>query len=202
MKGVLLLNGQPYTGDRNTIDRVVYCCDGAYEWAHGKVKIDKNIGDFDSLPYMPTPLPEEIYPSEKDYTDGEIALKKMLDAGVDDIQIYGGFGGREDHFLGNLQLLLYAYRRGAKVQMISEQTIIVPAGGKIAVGEYAGKTLSVLPFFGDVHITESTGLKYAYPEKLCQGTCRGISNVVQSCNAEIEVGSGDVVLIIVNRGSV
>jgi thiamine pyrophosphokinase len=202
MLGILLLNGQPYTGEIDDKDCVVYCCDGAYEWARGKVRIDKNIGDFDSLPYMPTPPPEEVYPSEKDFTDGEIAINKMLDFGVDEMEIYGGFGGREDHFLGNLQLLYRAYERGAKAKMISEHTIIFLAGGCVCLGEYVGKTLSVLPFIGDAHITKSTGFKYAYPEKLSFGTCRGISNVVNSSRAELSVGEGDVVLIIVNRGSV
>ena len=105
MKGILLLNGEPYDGEIDDTSAVVVCCDGAYEWAKNKVRIDKNVGDFDSLKYIPTPAPEEIYPAEKDYTDGEIALKKLIALGVDEIEIYGGGGGREDHFLGNLQLL-------------------------------------------------------------------------------------------------
>ena len=99
MKGILLLNGAPYTGEINDCGAAVYCCDGAYEWAKGRVRIDKNVGDFDSLPYIPSPPPEEIYPSEKNFTDGEIALFKMLGSGIDDITIYGGGGGREAAFI-------------------------------------------------------------------------------------------------------
>ena len=77
MKGIILLNGEPYTEKINADGALVYCCDGAYNWAKGKVRIDKNIGDFDSLDIVPDPVPEEIYPAEKNFTDGEIAMSKL-----------------------------------------------------------------------------------------------------------------------------
>ena len=70
MKGIILLNGEPYYKAINAENAVVYCCDGAYAWAKGRIKIDRNIGDFDSLNQTPYPPPEEIYPAEKDFTDG------------------------------------------------------------------------------------------------------------------------------------
>lgn len=202
MKGVLLLNGQPYEGEIDADGALVYCCDGAYDWAKDKVTVDKNIGDFDSLPYLPEPPPEEIYPSEKDFTDGEIALFKMIGAGVTELVIYGGEGGREDHFLGNLQLLYYACAHGVKAVMETQRSLIFAVGGRIPLGAYAGKTLSVLPFGSSVHIIESAGLKYAYPKRLKCGECRGISNVVTDASAYLEVKKGDTALIVVNRGEV
>ena len=196
------MNGEPYAGEIDDKNALVFCCDGAYEWAKGRVRIDKNVGDFDSLGYIPTPAPEEIYPSEKDFTDGEIALYKLLDSGVDEIEIYGGGGGREDHFLGNLHLLYCAHKRGAKAKMITERSVIFPAQGVIELGQFKGKTISVLPFGSRVHIMGSTGLKYAYPEALEYGVCRGLSNVVESADARLETGGNDVALIIINRGEV
>ncbi len=200
MKGILLLNGDPFEEKINTEGALVYCCDGAYNWAEGKVRIDKNIGDFDSLDKVPFPPPEEIYPSEKDYTDGEIALFKLIKGGADDVEIYGGGGGREDHFLGNIQLLFAAHERGVKAKMITARSEIFCAEGKISLGRYDGKTLSVLPFCEKLHIIESAGLKYTYPEFLVRGVCRGISNIVTDGGAYLKVGG--VALIIVNRGKV
>ena len=200
-RGVLLLNGRPYTGEIQAENAVVYCCDGAYGWARGRVRIDKNVGDFDSLGYMPDPPPEEVYPSEKNYTDGEIALFKMLADGIDDITIYGGFGGREDHFLGNLQLLYAAHARGARIKMASEDCLIYPASGRVWLEGLAGKTISVFPFSSAVHIMESRGLKYSYPPELHYGECRGVSNIVTGQCAHIDVAEGTV-LIIVNLGEV
>lgn len=202
MKGVLLLNGQPYAGEIEADGALVYCCDGAYRWARGRVKIDRNVGDFDSLDGIPDPPPEEIYPSEKNYTDGEIALLQMLDRGVTELKIYGGGGGREDHFLGNLQLLYLAYRRGVRAMMINENSLLFVAGGRISLGEYAGKTVSVLPFGNRLRIMESAGCKYSYPKRISLGECRGVSNVVESGEAFLRLRKGDCALVIVNRGSV
>lgn len=200
MKGIILLNGEPYTGEIDADGAVVYCCDGAYEWARGRVRIDKNVGDFDSLGYIPCPPPEEIYPAEKNCTDGEIALFKLIGEGVDEIEIYGGGGGREDHFLGNLHLLYAACKRGVRCKMVTENSIIFPATGKIPLGGYSGKTLSVLPFGGSLNIMDFRGLKYSYPERISYGECRGISNIAEDENAFLSVDG--VALIIVNRGKV
>lgn len=200
MKGIILLNGEPYSGEIETEKALVYCCDGAYNWAKGRVRIDKNIGDFDSLEELPYPPPDKIYPSEKDFTDGEIALFKLLETGVREIEIYGGGGGREDHFLGNIHLLYKAYSSGVKCRMINNGSILFPASGKIELGKFNKKTISVLPFGDILHIIESAGLKYSYPDKISYGECRGISNVVQSDSAYLTVEG--CALVIVNRGKV
>lgn len=201
-KGILLLNGEPFSEPINDSDAAVYCCDGAYAWARGRVRIDKTVGDFDSLSYIPDPPPEEIFPSEKNFTDGEIALFKMIAAGFGDITIYGGGGGREDHFLGNLQLLYAALSRGVSCRMITSRSIIFAARGVVELGSFSGSTFSLLPFGSEVHIMDSRGCKYAYPEKICVGECRGISNIVQSKEAYVRLREGDTALIIVNRGKV
>ena len=200
MKGIILLNGDPYTGDIDARDAVVYCCDGAYSWAKGKVKIDKNVGDFDSLGEVPYPPPEEIYPAEKNFTDGEIAVMKMLEAGVGEIEIYGGFGGREDHFIGNLQLVYKAFKSGAKCALITQNSRIFAGTSRIFLGNYAKKTISVLPFGGTLHIINSKGLKYEYPDSISYGECRGISNIVETEEAYLTVEG--VALIFINLGEV
>lgn len=202
MKGILLLNGRPYGGEITCENAYVVCCDGAYRWARGKLRIDENVGDFDSLDFIPEPPPSEIYPSEKNFTDGEIALFKLLDKGVDEIEIYGGFGGRCDHFIGNLHLLYAAHARGVKAEMYDEVASAFVGGGKISLKGICGKTFSLLPFGGTVHIMDSTGCKYAYPEKIGYGECRGISNVAESDDASVTIGENDCALIIVNRGEV
>ncbi|MGN0818008.1 MAG: thiamine diphosphokinase [Candidatus Coproplasma sp.] len=202
MKGVLLLNGQPYSGEIDCQNAVVYCCDGAYEWAKDRVRIDKNVGDFDSLGYIPYPPPEEIFPAEKNFTDGEIAVRKMIAQGLNRIEIYGGGGGREDHFIGNLQLLYYCRAHGVEAVMINDGAVIFAASGTIALGEYAGKTFSVLPFGDRARIIKGEGCKYAYPPELRLGECRGISNIVESKTAYLEIDERDCALIIINRGKV
>lgn len=199
MKGILLLNGEPYDGAIDCERAYVLCCDGAYAWAHGKIKIDENIGDFDSLSkeFTPYPPPTEIYPSEKDYTDGEIGLRKLIERGCDEIEIYGGGGGREDHFIGNLQLLYYAYARGVKVKLLTKYSEIFPASGRVELHGQKGRTMSLLPFGGSVLVTNSEGLKYPLNElKLEYGYCRGVSNVIQKDEAYFDCNAGMVLVFL------
>lgn len=200
MRGILLLNGEPYSGKIDAKDAYVVCCDGAYEWAKDRVRIDENVGDFDSLSYVPDPPPKEIYPSEKDFTDGEIALFRLIDAGFSPIEIYGGGGGREDHFLGNLHLLYAADARGVSARMITEYSEIFIGKNRVELNGLKGVTFSVLPFGGALHIMESTGLKYAEPPVINYGQCIGVSNVVNGDTAGFVIAGGDRALIIVNRG--
>ena len=178
MRAVILLNGEPYRGAIDDDGALVLCCDGAYDWAKGRLRIDVNLGDYDSLGYQPDPPPAEVYPSEKNYTDGELALMRAMDAGADDIEFYGGGGGREDHFLGNLHLLYAACRRGVRAVMVTNHARIFAAEGLVELNGLQGKTLSIVPFGGEVHILESGGLYYPLPDTFVYGSTRGISNVV------------------------
>ena len=195
MKAIILLNGEPYRG-AIAEGAYVYCCDGAYKWAKDKVRIDENLGDYDSLPIIPTPAPKEIYPSEKNETDGEIALHRAIAAGATNITIYGGGGAREDHFLGNLHLLYAAHKKGVRAEMITNYSRIFAGEGLITIDGCKGKTLSVLPFGGDVRVKESGGLKYPLHElELCYGTTRGISNIALEDEAYL-LSEGTVLIMI------
>ena len=201
MKAIILLNGEPYRGRIADGEAYVYCCDGAYQWAKDRVRIDENLGDYDSLPIIPTPAPKEIYPAEKNETDGEIALHRAIAAGATSITIYGGGGAREDHFLGNLHLLYAAHKKGVRADMITNYSRIFVGEGLVTIGGAKGKTLSVLPFGGDVRVRESGGLKYPLKELgLCYGSTRGISNIALEDEAYL-LAEG-IVLIMVDEAAI
>ncbi|RFU63227.1 thiamine diphosphokinase [Peribacillus saganii] len=75
------------------------------------IKPDVAFGDFDSvtgdeLDLITAQLGElEIYPSEKDETDMEIAFNWTMSQKAENIFIFGATGGRLDHMLANIQLL-------------------------------------------------------------------------------------------------
>ncbi len=190
MKGIILLNGEPYAGEivKNAGD-VVLSADGALRWAKGKVEIDVTAGDFDSLGYVPEG--SVVYPSEKNYTDGEIALAILIGRGCREIEIYGGGGGREDHLFGNLQLLYAAYLQGVRCVMKTNCCDIFCASGEIVFENLAGSTLSLAPVGLSAHIMESEGMKYPLSDlTLSAGSCRGISNVVESGRARVVCDDG------------
>lgn len=199
MKGILLLNGDPYEGKIDRSGAYVLCCDGAYAWARNKLTIDENIGDYDSLSadVVPDPPPSEIYPSEKNFTDGEIGLRKLIERGCNEIEIYGGGGGREDHFLGNLHLLYHACERGVRATMFTKYSQIFSAKGLVKISGKKGSTMSLTPFGGSAHIANGDGFKYPYQDLTLEyGYCRGVSNIIQKDEAFFDCNSGMVLVFL------
>ena len=95
----------------------VLCADGGWQLARRLgVKPDLVIGDFDSSD-APEGAQIERFPVEKDDTDTLLCLKHALALGFDDFLIVGGFGGRLDHTISNLQTLRYAKKRRARAEM-------------------------------------------------------------------------------------
>ncbi len=198
MKAIILLNGEPYCGAIEKGTAYVLCCDGAYRWAKEKIEIDENLGDFDSVGETPVPPPRTIYSVEKNETDGEIAVERALELGADEIEIYGGGGLREDHFLGNLHLMYRAHTGGARVQMLTNISRILICEGQTKLRGVKNKTLSIIPFGGDAHIMNSKGLHYPlHGLLLAYGSTRGISNIAEE--EEISFFAAGRVLVVVNE---
>lgn len=66
-------------------------------------------------------------PSEKDFTDGQLALKTAMENfDFDEIHIYGATGGRIDHLLANLFMSVFPGFQSVieKVKMIDEDNFI------------------------------------------------------------------------------
>lgn len=195
---VILLNGEPYRGEISAEDAYVLCCDGAYSWAKGRVRIDENLGDFDSLSETPDPPPLRTFPAEKDETDGELAVDIALDMGAADLVFYGGGGKREDHFLGNLHLLYKAKEKGVSARFKTNGAeLVLCGGGEQTFSCKRGATVSLLPFGGDAHIMNMKGLKYAVGD-LClrYGSTRGISNLTTGEGFSFRVNEGYVLVIL------
>ncbi len=77
---------------------------------------DMAVGDFDSGNADELPDKTEIVevPTEKDFTDTELAADIAVEHGADSVIIVGGLGGRLDHTLSNLSLLEKLWRLGIR----------------------------------------------------------------------------------------
>src|SRR5665213_4601129 len=113
LKVIIFLNGdlsdlslvQPEIDNRT----MLIGCDGgtSYILALG-YKPAVIIGDFDSLDKDSTDLKDTTYvryPTDKDYTDSELAIRYAAEQGCDQIILAGALGTRLDHLLGNILLL-------------------------------------------------------------------------------------------------
>ena len=95
-------------------DAMILCADSGLRHARALgISPDWVLGDFDSSSEQPEGESVLRYPPEKDDTDTMLAVKQALSVGAEEIQIYGGLGGRFDHSIANVQTLRYLSEHGA-----------------------------------------------------------------------------------------
>lgn len=155
------------------------------------------IGDLDSATTAEVEgaVAQEIevrrYKPDKDETDLELALLAAVEKGFDEILIIAALGGRLDHTLGNLNLLMLPLLAGVKVTIENgaEEVFIIRDSAEI-IGS-PGDVVSLIPMQGEVKGVETRELKYPLRhETLLQEQGRGISNVMLGDRAGVSIQSG------------
>jgi thiamine pyrophosphokinase len=182
---------------------LLICCDGgARHFQNSGIKPDVVIGDMDSI--APNQLAgysrEKIkiikYPVNKDFTDTELALDYALGLKPEKIFIWCALGGRIDHTLANVFLLVKGREEGVRISLIDEYCEAFVLDKEATFTNETGKTVSLLPLTPQVTGINLTG--FAYPlEKgtLKMGESRGISNVINDERAVVKVGKGSLLVI-------
>jgi thiamine pyrophosphokinase len=144
-------------------------------------------GDFDSvtsseLEWINKRLKEHyVYPKEKDKTDLEIALQYAIDQKPDLIQIFGATGGRLDHSLINLQLLVQTMQVGITTKLIDRwNEVELKMPGLYQVEQNVSfPYISFIPFSNEVCGLTLNGMKYPLSHfTLLKGSTRCISNEI------------------------
>jgi thiamine pyrophosphokinase len=183
-------------------------CDGGLSHAEGLcVKPDIIVGDFDSCDssdlskYAGTSGHPEIIklPREKDDTDTMFAVKLALERGYSDFLLLGAMGGRFDHALGNLSVLLYLEGLGKKALLVDDYSAMQIVGRQPLYIEDKCSYFSVLTVAGDVSGVNIKNAKYPLENaKLSADFQLGISNeVLPGKLAEVSVACGRVLVVIV-----
>ncbi|MGL4369744.1 MAG: thiamine diphosphokinase [Spirochaetota bacterium] len=206
-KAAVFLNGE-FSGDagfyRNESNNSdIFCADGGagYLLSIGLLPL-LVVGDMDSIPVpvfteiKDNGVQYEAFPPEKDKTDAELLLESVRGRGYSEIEIFGGFGKRLDHQMGNLGLLEKFSSDTCRITMRSPGcTVEVISGHKILVSQ-EGKTVSLISL-DETAVVSLAGFRYPlnHGDIFRRGT-KGISNVVDSSEARIEVFSGKVMMII------
>ncbi|MBE7016413.1 MAG: thiamine diphosphokinase, partial [Ruminococcaceae bacterium] len=159
----------------NDTDYVI-CADSGYDRA-AKYGIEPNIviGDMDSIKSSYVGENVLVFPSKKDFTDSDLALKYAIDAGFCDILMFGMIGTRFDHSFANVSLLLNC--KGKNVRIIDSNNIISMVWDEIVIKGAVGDTVSILPFSGDLEGVSTEGLEYSLSDSEVKlGTSLGVSN--------------------------
>ncbi|AHF07631.1 thiamine diphosphokinase [Desulfitobacterium metallireducens] len=183
---------------------MLICADGGGNYALQSGRVPKVlIGDLDSI----TPGNLELcrqkkvhieqFPREKDETDLELALEYAVSQlNPQTLWLYGATGGRVDHLLGNLALLLNFHKRGYCIHIKDPLHEIYLLQGREELKGRAGQELSLIPVSEKARVT-TEGLYYPLQgDVILQDSPRGISNVFLGEEAVVEVEEGIVLLVV------
>jgi len=176
----------------------VICADGgANHLVERGILPDYIIGDMDSIDPVVLKKIEKIlgedrmisYPTDKDYTDMELAIEFAIGEGYENIKLIGATGERLDHTICNITSG-FKYEN-ANIEIIDKHNIISVIGAETRrFQNKKGENISVIPLSKEFVFTV-TGMKFP-AENLCTGigNARGIDNIIMSDNASISVKKG------------
>ncbi|MBW2675772.1 MAG: thiamine diphosphokinase, partial [Deltaproteobacteria bacterium] len=137
-------------------DPVLICTDGAAERMReiGRMP-DLIVGDMDSvdeatLEYFEAKGSRIIrHPAHKDETDTQLALDRAFEMDPEGIRIFGALGGRVDHALANIFLLVMCAKRGIDTKIVDRDCELFIVNGSCVIDGRKGETVSLLPLSSD-----------------------------------------------------
>jgi thiamine pyrophosphokinase len=164
------------------------------------------VGDLDSLNEADraqldrSGVPLIAYPTHKDYTDLELALRHALEKQATEIIIFGALGGRWDQSLGNLLLLTLPELAHVPTRIVDHHLSIEVIRDRTEITGRAGDTLSLIALKGDAHGVTIEGCEYPlHDATLPFGATLGISNVLTQSIAKIAVKQGQILALHTRR---
>jgi thiamine pyrophosphokinase len=192
-------------------DAFVIAADSGVDYAHALgLRVDVAVGDFDSVTAagLERAATEgarvDRHPEAKDKTDLELALDEALRVGANEVIVLGIGGGRLDHFVANLLLLaspkfascrITAYDGPARAHVVHAGRPPTDLPGRVA------DLLTLLPVGGSAGGVTTEGLRYPLRnEPLPSGTSRGVSNVVETPPASVQLEAGTLLAIFPGQG--
>lgn len=140
------------------------------------------------------------YPKEKDYVDTQLVLEWILEKGADEITFLGATGGRLDHFLANINILMLALKQKVPAYIVDSRNRIRLTDSTLSIErqDMYGKYLSLLPLTSTVTGVTLRGLKYLIEDyRLEVGIARAISNEMDETSDKAEILLRTGVLIVV-----
>ena len=178
-------------------DFFVFCDSGLKHMDALGVQANLIVGDFDSHENPHLSVETIVLPCEKDDTDTVYAVKEAVKRGFSEFLLIGTVGGRLDHTLGNVSILLYLDSIGKKAQMIDDYSEMEIVSKEPAFIEDRYAYFSLLNITG---LAEGVTIRDAkYPLENASITCEyqyGISNEpLPGKTARVSVANGRLLLI-------
>lgn len=202
LKALLFINGTPpknlpKTGGYD----VVACTDGAFHYLKENnfslEILDFISGDFDSHTGSDENIYHEkfIFTPDQEFTDFQKALDILKNKGVKKVDVYGGSGGEQDHFLGNLHVA-FLFRDELEITFFDEVSTYFFIPKKFEISNVEGKMISLLPF-PKVENLVTDGLNWELRNEELDLTKRvGTRNFAKENAVKISYTKGDLLIFI------
>lgn len=182
---------------------LIICADSGVRHAFNmNVKPDILVGDLDSISCEDRRKVEESgtkivrFSKEKDYTDTELAICEALKMRASEAVLLGALGGRPDHSLANIFLMVSFKEKGLELKLADENWEMFVIDKKIEIAGEKGDILSLIPLTPKVQDVKTGGLYYPLKdETLVMGPARGISNVFVENVATVSIKDGLLLVI-------
>lgn len=183
---------------------LIMAADSGYDLAvRAGLSVDVLVGDMDSIQteVLPGHVIVERHPTDKDATDLELALDKVMEQRPERIVVVGGGGGRVDHELATAALLC-----SERWDTVEELDWVTDRGWshvirrrRIVHGD-VGRIISLVPMGGSVTGIYTKGLRWNLTDATMHpGTTWGVSNEFNGPVADIRIGSGCLLAIVPNN---
>jgi len=209
MKAVVVADGEPDPRDAAHVTDadLIVAADGGAGWLDAiGVTPSLLVGDLDSIDgallgrLRAAGVRVEHHPADKDASDAELALRRAVESGADEIVVLGGLGGeRLDHALANLLLLADPSLRAVRdLRLVRGGTAVrvLSAGDGLRLGGRVGDLVTLLPIGGDAEGVRTQGLRFPLDgERLALGPSRGLSNVVVEPPASVSLERGTLLVV-------
>ena len=155
------------------------------------------VGDFDSHEDPKIPVETIVLPREKDDTDTVFAVREALKRGFSDFLLVGVTGGRLDHTLCNVSILLWLDSLGKKGLIMDDLSDMEIVSREPARVDGSWAYFSLLNISGTARGVNIRGAKF--PLENAEISCDyqyAVSNeVLPGKTAEISVAEGRLLLI-------
>ena len=199
---LLFINGTPPKNLPNTEGyAIIACTDGAFHYLKEKnfplAQLDFISGDFDSHTGNDENIYHEkfIFTPDQNFTDFQKALDILKNKDVKKVDVYGGSGGEQDHFLGNLHVA-FLFKDLMEITFYDEFSSYFFIPKDFEINNVEGKMFSLLPF-PKVENLVTDGLNWELKNEDLEITKRiGTRNFATKSTVKISYSDGDLLVFI------
>lgn len=178
-------------------DFFIFCDCGLRHEAPLGVKPHLIVGDFDSHAKPETDTETIVLPVRKDDTDTVFAVKEALRRGFEEFLLVGVSGGRMDHTLVNLYLLVFLQEQGKQAVLLDDHSEMRMVGTEPVEIPDSFSYYSLVNITGTARGITESGCKFPLQNgEITCGYQYGTSNeVLPGKTAVVSVQEGQLLLI-------